>query len=95
MLAVWVQPVVVPASVWVVELAGPLGLRARLDDTAEPGDFGAVVASLGHGDELAVRRALDAGCEYVGLVASRTRGAAVLDELRADGFDVSRVRTPA
>ena len=52
---------------------------------AEPGDFAAVVASLGQGDEEAVRRGLEAGCEYVGLVASRRRGAALLDALRAEG----------
>ena len=81
-----------------VELAGPLGFRARLGAVAEPGDFGAVVASLGHDDEAAVRRGLEAGCEYVGLVASHVRGAAVLDALRADGVAeaaLARVRTPA
>jgi xanthine dehydrogenase accessory factor len=57
-----------------------------------------VVASLGHGDEEAVRRGLQCGCEYVGLVASRVRGAAVLDELRSSGVpddQLARVRTPA
>src|SRR6185436_348759 len=42
-----------------------------------------------------VRAGLAAGCEYVGLVASRTRGAVVLDVLRGEGVDVARVRTPA
>jgi xanthine dehydrogenase accessory factor len=32
-----------------------------------------------------LRRGLDAGVPYVGLVASHKRGAGVLDELRADG----------
>jgi len=80
------------------EPAGALGFAVRLGAAAEPGDFGAVVASLGHGDEDAVRRGLEAGCEYVGLVASRRRAAAVLDALRTDGLpedDVARVRTPA
>jgi xanthine dehydrogenase accessory factor len=79
-------------------LCAPLGFRARLGATAEPGDFAAVVASLGHDDEDAVRRGLEAGCEYVGLVASRVRGAAVLEQLRADGVEeaaLARVRTPA
>jgi xanthine dehydrogenase accessory factor len=87
-----------PVARALVELAGPLGFRARLEADAEPGDFAAVVASLGHGDEEAVRRGLEAGCEYVGLVASRVRGAAVLDALRAGGAteaDLARVRTPA
>jgi xanthine dehydrogenase accessory factor len=87
-----------PVARALVELAGPLGLRARLGAPAEPGDFAAVVASLGHGDEEALRRALEAGCEYVGLVASRTRGAAVLAQLRAGGMEeeaLARVHTPA
>ena len=84
-----------PVARTLCELAAPLGFAARLGAHAEPGDFGAVVASLGHDDEMAVRRALDSGCEYVGLVASRVRGTAVLETLRADGYDVAGVRTPA
>jgi len=82
----------------VVAQAAPLGFAARPGARAEPGDFAAVVASLGHDDEGAVREALAAGCEYVGLVASRKRGAAVLEALRAEGVaeaDLARVRTPA
>jgi len=87
-----------PVARALVELCGPLGFRARLGAVAEAGDFGAVVASLGHGDADALRRALEAGCEYVGLVASRVRGAAVLADLRAGGVaedELARVRTPA
>jgi xanthine dehydrogenase accessory factor len=87
-----------PVARALVELCEPLGFGARPDALAEHGDFAAVVASLGHGDEEAVRRGLEAGCEYVGLVASRVRGAAVLDALRADGIEevaLARVRTPA
>ena len=87
-----------PVARALVELAEPLGFRARLGATAEPGDFAAVVASLGHDDEAAVFRGLEAGCEYVGLVASRKRGAAVLDTLRGEGVAeelLERVRTPA
>jgi xanthine dehydrogenase accessory factor len=87
-----------PIARALVELAAPVGFRARLGALAEPGDFAAVVASLGHGDAEAVRRALEAGCEHVALVASRVRGAAVLDELREAGVadeQLARVRTPA
>ncbi len=87
-----------PVALAVVAQAAPLGFAARAGARAEPGDFAAVVASLGHDDEGAVRQALEAGCEYVGLVASRKRGAAVLDALRAGGVaedDLARVRTPA
>src|SRR4051794_30300549 len=59
-----------PVARALAELAGPLGFRTRTGADAEPGDFAAVVASLGHDDERAVLRGLEAGCEYVGLVAS-------------------------
>src|SRR3954454_6040023 len=52
--------------------------------------FAVVVASLGHGDEEALRAALDSGAAYVGLVASRRRGAAVLG---AVGPAAERVHT--
>jgi xanthine dehydrogenase accessory factor len=87
-----------PVARALVELAEPVGLSARLDAVAQAGDFGAVIASLGHGDEDALRRALEAGCEYVGLVASRARGAAVLEALREGGVPeqaLAGVRTPA
>jgi xanthine dehydrogenase accessory factor len=87
-----------PVARALAELCSPLGFRARLGALAEQGDFAAVVASLGHGDEEALRRGLEAGCEYVGLVASRTRGPAVLEALRAGGVpeeQLRRVRTPA
>jgi xanthine dehydrogenase accessory factor len=87
-----------PVARALAELAEPLGFRARLGELAAEGDFAAVAASLGHDDEAAVRRGLDVGCEYVGLVASRVRGTAVLDSLRAEGVPgeaLARVRTPA
>jgi xanthine dehydrogenase accessory factor len=87
-----------PVARALVELCASVGLRARPDAVASAGDFAAVVASLGQGDEDALRAGLDAGCEYVGLVASRTRGPAVLETLRASGVpeeQLARVRTPA
>ena len=53
-----------------------------------------------HGsDEIAtLRAALEAGLPYVGLVASRKRGAAVIDELRAEGVSdelLGALETPA
>jgi xanthine dehydrogenase accessory factor len=87
-----------PVARTLCDLAGRVGFRARLGAVASEGDFGAVVASLGHDDEEALRRALDIGAEYVALVASRRRGEAVLDTLRGEGFAedaLARVRTPA
>lgn len=57
-----------------------------------------MVAAHGR-DELAILRAgLEAGVRYVGLVASRKRGAAVLDVLREEGVPdelLDRIDTPA
>jgi len=55
-------------------------------------DAAAIVASHGHGEEEALRAALTSAVPYVGLVASRKRGAAVRDSL---DVDTSRLRTPA
>jgi xanthine dehydrogenase accessory factor len=87
-----------PVARALVELCGPLGFQARLGALARSGDFAAVVASLGDGDEDALRAGLEAGCEYVGLVASRARAPGVLDAVRDAGVpeeQLGRVRTPA
>jgi xanthine dehydrogenase accessory factor len=64
----------------------------------QPGDLALVVAAHGT-DELATLRAgLEAGVRYVGLVASRRRGAAVARELRGEGVAdelLARLETPA
>jgi len=54
-----------------------------LAPTAE--DLALVVAAHGNDEVATLRAGLEAGVRYVGLVASRKRGAAVIDELRADG----------
>jgi len=61
-------------------------------EVADDADFGVVVASHDHGDAEALQAALDAGVPYVALVASRRRGAAVLESIGAEN---GRVRTPA
>jgi xanthine dehydrogenase accessory factor len=87
-----------PIARSLAELGAPLGFAVELTDgTAEPqpDDAALVVASHGRGEEPALTAALRAGVPYVGLVASRRRGTAVLasldvpDELRA------RVHSPA
>jgi xanthine dehydrogenase accessory factor len=65
---------------------------------SEPGDLAVVVASHGRGEEDALAGALAAGVPYVGLVASRRRGEAILEELRARGVpagQLARLHTPA
>jgi xanthine dehydrogenase accessory factor len=50
-----------------------------------PTDLAVVVAAHGRDELHTLRRAIETGVSYVGLVASRRRGAGVLAELRADG----------
>src|SRR5215831_11295120 len=63
---------------------------------AIPQDATAVVVASQGGDEHRVlTAALRAGVPYIGLVASRRRGAAVLDGLGLDAEERARVQTPA
>lgn len=75
------------------------GWEVRLtDDPAAPipRDAGAVVVASQGGDEAAVlAAALGAGAPYVGLVASRKRGAAVAESLELAAADLARLHTPA
>ena len=64
------------------------------DDAGRPATA-VVVATHGHDEEETIRAALDAGVGYVGLVASRRRGTAVLDALGLDDAERARVHTPA
>jgi xanthine dehydrogenase accessory factor len=67
-------------------------LRPSADDLA------LVVAAHGDDEVATLRAGLEAGVRYVGLVASPRRGAAVLDELRAEGVAeeaLHRLDTPA
>jgi xanthine dehydrogenase accessory factor len=54
-----------------------------------------IVASHGRDEHEAILAALDAGVPYIALVASRRRGAAVLDELDLSAEQRARVKTPA
>jgi xanthine dehydrogenase accessory factor len=53
--------------------------------TPTTGDLAVVVAAHGNDEIATLRAGLEAGVRYVGLVASKKRGAAVIDELRGDG----------
>ena len=68
-------------------------VRANGDLRPEPDDAAVVVASHGSDEEPVLEAALEAGIDYVGLVASPRRGAAVLAGLEAP--DADRVHTPA
>jgi len=94
-----------PIAAALLRLGPELGLEAipgRGDDAGSPvpapDDLALVVAAHGRDERAVLRAALEAGVPYVGLVASRKRGAAVLDELRAEGVTdelLERVDTPA
>ncbi|MBR8744844.1 XdhC family protein [Nocardiopsis sp. MG754419] len=77
------------------EMAPPLGFVVESGPAAVVADATAVVVASHGGDEAAViRTALDAGVGFVGLVASRRRGAAVLDSLDLGHRERGRVHTP-
>lgn len=63
-----------------------------------PGDLGGatavVIASHGRNEPETIRAALDAGVGFIGLVASATRGRAVLEELALDPDESDRVHSP-
>jgi xanthine dehydrogenase accessory factor len=80
-------------------LGGPLGFaveRASGESAAPlPDDAALVVASHGRGEEPALVAALRLGVPYVGLIASRKRGTAVLASLDLPGELTARVHSPA
>jgi xanthine dehydrogenase accessory factor len=111
-LEIFLEPMLASPRVLVVgetPIAGAvarLGAELDLDVVAVPGadvepaadDLALVVAAHGRDELRALRRGLEAGLPYVGLVASRVRGAAVAAELRAEGVAEERVaalETPA
>jgi xanthine dehydrogenase accessory factor len=105
-LEIFLEPHVPAPRVYVVgdtpiaDALEAIGPRVGLDIWAEPGedDLAVVVASHGRAEEEALGRALREGVPYVGLVASRRRGAAVVATLREAGLadeQLRRLRTPA
>jgi xanthine dehydrogenase accessory factor len=86
-----------PIAAALVSLGERLGYEVAGGESDE--DVAVIVASHGRGEEDALERALRLGVPYVGLVASRRRGAAVVEELRARGAledeDIARIHTPA
>lgn len=86
-----------PIADAIARLGAGVGFQVVRDDGegAPPqGAVAVVVSSHGRGEEDAIRAALDAGVGYVGLVASRRRGAAVLEELALADDERARVHSP-
>jgi xanthine dehydrogenase accessory factor len=78
-----------PIAAAILSLGAELGLDlVTVEGGApepSPGDLALVVAAHGRDELHTLRRGLETGVPYVGLVASRKRGAGVLADLRADG----------
>jgi xanthine dehydrogenase accessory factor len=111
-LEIFLEPVVPAPRVLVVgetPIAGALvrlGAELGLDAVPADGesldprqdDLALVVAAHGRDELTALRRGLEAGLPYVGLVASPLRGDGVLGELRGDGVPgelLERIDVPA
>ena len=108
-IEVFIEPVVPAPRVVVVgdsPIAAALlriGAELGLDVVAgagdvRPDDLALVVAAHGQDELGALRAGLEAGLPYVGLVASRKRGAGVIGELRGDGVAaelLERIDVPA
>ncbi|MET3950064.1 XdhC family protein [Arthrobacter sp. UYEF36] len=88
-----------PVAQALATLGAGVGLAVELTDgeSAAPraDDAALIVASHGKAEEVALEAALRAGVPYVALVASGTRGAAVLESLDVDQAQRTRVFTPA
>ena len=85
-----------PIARALLALVGPLGHAGEPYNGALPGDTAAVVvASHGRDEERVLVEALQANVPYVGLVASRKRGEAVLAALDVCASTTARVHTPA
>ncbi len=82
-----------PIAEALAQVCAVLGYDARPD--ADLTDATAVVIASHGGPEAEIlRAALDIGVRYVGLVASRVRGASILDALELSAEERSRVHTP-
>jgi xanthine dehydrogenase accessory factor len=86
-----------PIAEALVFLGRGLGFGVDTPIDAEPDPHGCLavlVSSHGRSEHSAIRSALDAGVDFIGLVASATRGSAVLDELQLSPEERAIVRTP-
>jgi xanthine dehydrogenase accessory factor len=89
-----------PIAAAVRRLGGDVGWGVADGDGLEPrpDDLGLVIAAHGRDELRILRRGLESGVPYVGLVASPRRGTGVLAELRADGVSdeqLARIDVPA
>ncbi len=88
-----------PIGVALAQVGDSLGYDVRPWDASAVNDLSmtdaVVVASHGNGEEVTLEAAVRSGVPYIGLVASRKRGAAVLAALDLTDDEKSRIHTPA
>jgi xanthine dehydrogenase accessory factor len=82
-----------PVTEALAKLCAGVGYEVR-DDLEFTGATAVVIGSLGGPEGEIIRAAIDAGVGYVGLVASRPRGAAVIDAVGLSAQQRSRVHSP-
>jgi xanthine dehydrogenase accessory factor len=102
-MEMFLEPLLPAPVLWVVGdtpiahavrvLAGSLGFEVGAAEDVEH-SVAVIISSLGRDEHQPIRAALDAGVGFVGLVASRRRGQAVLSELRLSDDERARVHTP-
>jgi xanthine/CO dehydrogenase XdhC/CoxF family maturation factor/YHS domain-containing protein len=82
-----------PIADALMQLCAVLGYDARRDtDLADTSAV--VIASHGGPEAELIRTALDNGVGYIGLVASKVRGASILNELELSDVERARIHTP-
>src|SRR5687768_3329433 len=86
-----------PIARAVLTVGRALGYSAVPFEAASLDEAAAVVLAChgGPGEDAALRAALDADVAYVGLVASRARGEAVVGGLNLEPAVAARIHTPA
>ena len=88
-----------PIGIALAQVGDALGYDVQPWDAADSNDLSftdaVIVASHGNGEEVVLEAAVKSGVPYIGLVASRKRGAAVLQSLDLTDDEKSRIHTPA
>jgi xanthine dehydrogenase accessory factor len=82
-----------PIAEALIQLCGVLGYDARRE-TNLADTTAVVIASHGGPEAEIVRAAQDNGVGYIGLVASKVRGASILNELELSEAERARIHTP-
>ncbi|MCV7302364.1 XdhC family protein [Mycobacterium barrassiae] len=86
-----------PIADALADICGVLGYEVQRDDdgaVAGSPPTAVVIATHGGPEAETIMAALEAGIGYIGLVGSKVRGRAILDQLELDEAERSRVHTP-